>query len=551
MSRFYVNNLYLQNGHLGTVVTLSKDDKKEKAAGWIPETRSSTDVLITETKPSIIAQLIASIFACWINLASGVSVGFATPALPMLRDPTSRLHITENEGSWMASLVMLGALVGGMLAGPFISLGRKRALWLVSVPLTLSWLMIALAQNVWALYLSHFILGACLGVITDASQLYVSEAVSCQWRGALGCIPVLMFNVGILICYTAGIWLGWRQLAFFGCGITFPALVLPIVFPESPSYLVARGQIEEAILALRWLRGSSYDITAEYQELVNCEKGPGLLQRIKGLCDSEILKPLFLTSAIRALSRFCGIRAVLVFTQNILDSSHSSLDVNAAMVITGAVQLFATLIACGLLDRLGRRKLLIVSQGVMGLSMVGLACYVYYYNDFNKQNLLGWIPIVAIMVYIIANSIGLGPVSGIIIGELVPQRHRSIASSITSAVSWLSAFIVTKTFLDLQSALNIHGALWVYGSVCLFGVPFVYFTLPETRGISQYGIEVLFKEKKDNSDKKLKMAQHKALIAVKVQTEKLNNCDSDSSILRSELSSPRHSNQFTTVTNIP
>ena len=217
----------------------------------------------------------ASLFACWINLASGASLGYATPALPKLQDPTSKLHISESEGSWMASLVMLGALGGGMLAGPFISLGRKRALWLVSAPLILSWLLIAFAQNVWALYVSHCILGACLGIITDASQLYVSEAVSCQWRGALGCIPVLMFNVGILICYTAGTWLDWEELAFFGCGLTFPALVLPIVFPESPSYLVARGRVKEAILALRWLRGSTYDITAEYQVrtiIIICEK---------------------------------------------------------------------------------------------------------------------------------------------------------------------------------------------------------------------------------------------------------------------------------------
>ena len=207
----------------------------------------------------------ASLFACWINLGSGASVGYATTALPALQNPNSKLFITESEGSWVASLVMLGALVGGMLAGPFISLGRKRALWLVSVPLSLAWLLIACAQNVWALYVSHCILGACLGIISDASQLYVSEAVSSQWRGALGCIPVLMFNVGILICYTAGSWLGWQELAFFGCGLTFPALLLPLVFPESPSYLVAREKVKEAILALRWLRGPNYDITAEYQ----------------------------------------------------------------------------------------------------------------------------------------------------------------------------------------------------------------------------------------------------------------------------------------------
>jgi hypothetical protein len=98
------------------------------------------------------------------------------------------------------------------------------------------------------------------------------------------------------------------------------------------------------------------------QELLHCEKGPGVMERLKRLCDHEITRPLLLTGAIRALSRFCGLRAILCYTQTILLSSQSSLDVEVATIITGAVQLIATLIACGLLDRLGRRKLLIASQ---------------------------------------------------------------------------------------------------------------------------------------------------------------------------------------------
>lgn len=180
-------------------------------------------------------------------------------------------------------------------------------------------------------------------------------------------------------------------------------------------------------------------------------------------------------------------------------------------------------------------------QGVMGLSLVGLACYHYYHEDLRstRGNLVGWLPVIAIMVYIVANSIGLGPVSGIIIGELVPQRHRSIASSITGAVSWLSAFIVTKTFLDLKSALNLHGALWLYGSVCLTGVLFVYFSLPETRGISQYNIEILFTENRDHNNglTETKMGQSKSRMVLQVSTDKASICD-ECSTYTSKKSSP-------------
>jgi len=177
----------------------------------------------------------------------------------------------------------------------------------------------------------------------------------------------------------------------------------------------------------------------------------------------------------------------------------------------------------------------------MGLSLVGLAYYHYYHEDLRstRGNLVGWLPVVAIMVYIVASSVGLGPVSGIIIGELVPQQHRSIASSITGAVSWLSAFIVTKTFLDLKSALNLHGALWLYGSVCLTGVLFVYFSLPETRGISQYNIEILFTAKRDNNNglTETKMGQSKSRMVLQVPTDKASICD-ECSTYTSNMSSP-------------
>jgi len=543
MTKFYVNNLSLQDGDIRTIsgAVSTGDSKKPIAPAWVPQSTNSTDILIKSLKPRLYPQLMAALLTCWVNLASGASLGYATPALPSLQHPNSRLYITESQGSWVAGLVMLGALAGGVLAGPCISLGRRRALWLVAPPLTLAWVLIALAPNVRFLYIAHFILGMCLGIIADASQIYVSETASAQWRGALGCIPVLMFNVGILICYTAGAWLDWQNLAFFGGGLTLPALLFPIVVPESPSYLVAQGQMEEAIAALHWLRGPTYDITSEYHELLHCEKGPGVVQRLKSLCDRDMIRPLLLTGAIRAFSRFCGVRAILCYTQTILLSSQSSLDVEVATIITGAVQLIATFIACGLLDRLGRRKLLIASQGVMGLSLIGLAFYHYYHEDLRitSGDLVGWLPVIAITVYIVANSIGLGPVSGIVIGELVPQRHRSIASSITGAISWLSAFIVTKTFLDLKSVLNIHGTMWLYGSVCLTGVLFVYFSLPETRGISQYDIDVLFRANRDHNNglTETKMGQSKSLMVLQVPTDKAIICD-ECSTHTSNMSSP-------------
>lgn len=128
----------------------------------------------------------------------------------------------------------------------------------------------------------------------------------------------------------------------------------------------------------------------------------------------------------------------------------------------------------------------------MALSLGVLGGYLYFYQDVRSDS-FSWIPFISILLYILFNGLGLGPISGLIVAELSPQRHRSILSSITGCISWLSAFVVTKTFVDLiKTSMKLYGTLWMYGGICLCGVIFVIIFLPETRGLKQCDIENLF-----------------------------------------------------------
>lgn len=210
-------------------------------------------------------QVVLVSLACWVDIASGVSLGYATPALPSVQSADSSVRLTEEEGSWMASLVMLGALCGGALAGPCISVGRLRALWMMAVPLAAAWALIIAATAPWYLFVAHALMGVVLGVASDSSQIYVSEAASADRRGALGVVPYVMFAVGMLLSFLAGAWLSWKPLAMFGLALTLPPLVLPALLPESPSFLVAQGKHKQARDALRRLRGDRYDVDAELE----------------------------------------------------------------------------------------------------------------------------------------------------------------------------------------------------------------------------------------------------------------------------------------------
>ncbi|XP_066997846.2 facilitated trehalose transporter Tret1 [Anabrus simplex] len=453
--------------------------------------------------------LMATVLACWINLACGASLGFTTPALSDLKNNTSHLTLSEEEGTWMASLSMLGAMIGGLCAGPAISFGRKKALWIAVFPLCAAWVLIVFAQAAWYLCVAQAIMGFSTGVVSDAAQLYVSETSTRRWRGALGCIPVLMFNAGMLVCYIAAYFMSWWTLAAFGACLTLPSVLAPCVLPETPVFLATKGKMKEACAALRWFRGPECDMQEELQQLQYVaslgRKGrPSLKGCVKvwRLLDKTLMKPFFHTLGIRILSRFCGIRPISSYLESIFSSTGSSINKEITTIASGVAQIVGTVIACVLLHRIGRRSLLIWSQIVMGVSLVGLGLCIYFSNFFINQetDMFGWLPFAAVVVYVVSNSVGLAPVSGIILSEIVPQRFRSITSSSTGALSWLSAFIVTKCFYVIEAGLKLHGAIWVFSVMCVLGAVYVYFLLPETRGLTQYEIDNLFVNDAEKND---------------------------------------------------
>ncbi|KAJ8872144.1 hypothetical protein PR048_025746 [Dryococelus australis] len=496
MSIWYIDNLILKRD-----VHNEKSKKALQNFSWTPVHFSRSNSL-KYVQPRFLPQVKAAVLSCWVNLASGASMAYVTPALQTLQLPDSGLALSDSQASWVASLSMLGAFLGGISVGPCIALGRRRALWLVALPLAVSWALVAAATAVWHLCLAQFLSGICMAITADASQVYVSETVSAERRGSLGCVPMLMFNLGTLACWCAGAWLPWDQLAMFCAALALPSLLLPLWFPESPSYLVAHSRTQQALHSLYQLRGKRCDINFEYQELLQCDKGTGFRESMRHMCDNDLLKPLFIMAAVRILSRFCGLRAILTYTKDLLHSTHSVLDERQANIIIGSVQLAATLFGSLVVDKLGRRNILMASQFVMGMSLAALGSFFYFFDesDCAHNSALSWVPLAAILVYIVCNSVGLSPVSGILIGELVPQRYRHVTSSLTGAASWLSAFIVTKTFVDLDRYLHLYGTMWLYCLMCFLGVVFVFFALPETRGLSQYAIDVLFVHSVEDDD---------------------------------------------------
>ncbi|XP_059488166.1 facilitated trehalose transporter Tret1-like [Neocloeon triangulifer] len=482
MSVFYVSNLHLSPGRYQIGDFEEKWDKKSNDL-WksCPSSASSQDQLVKGKSPPFLRQVGAAVVGSWPCLASGASLGFITPALPLLRSPMETVVVSEDTLSWVASVLMLGALLGAALSGPLLAHGRRTTLWIVAGPLAFSWAALALAHAPWPLLLTHFLFGVCMGIIGDAVQLYVSEISHPSHRGALGCIPILMFNAGTLACYTASLFLeSWRNLAWFGVVLTLPGIILPALIPESPSFLASKQKLDVALAALQRLRGLDWDLNAELDELLRLQPVAatwgGRLAALRAAA-----KPILLVGMVRVSSRLCGIRAAMAYLQPVLAATASSVSAETATVVAGGLQWVATLAACFLLDRCGRRVLLVASQAVMAAALVGVAAGPG-----------GPWPLAGLGLFVVANAVGLGPVSSLLLGELVAQQHRSVATSATGAASWVAAFLVTKTFFDLERLLGgVQAVLGLYAACCAMGALAAGLWVPETRGASPLQIENL------------------------------------------------------------
>lgn len=159
----------------------------------------------------------------------------------------------------------------------------------------------------------------------------------------------------------------------------------------------------------------------------------------------------------------------------------------------GAVQVCGTAVACIIMDRYGRRKLLVIAGSGMMVSCIGLGVY-YKLSSVGSTDVydLAWLAAGSLICYILAFALGWGPIPMLLMSEIIPSRARGTASAVTTVTNWVFAFIVTKSFSSLQDIMGLSGTFWLFGACCMLAVLFVIRFVPETKGKSLEDIELFF-----------------------------------------------------------
>lgn len=281
------------------------------------------------------------------------------------------------------------------------------------VPFTVGWVLVCWANGVAMLLVGRILLGISGGAFFVVAPMYIGEIAEKEIRGTLGSFFQLMVTTGILFVYAVGYDLKVFVFSLI-CGVLPLAFGAAFVFmPESPLFYVKKNRSEDAIKSLKFLRGADYDFSSELNELQSQHESDlnNRISFLDALKRRATVKALIIIVGLMFFLQLSGINIVIFYTGFIFNAARINIKPELATILIGVVQVVATFVSSMIVDKTGRRVLLLISISVMAISKILLGVYfLMNENDSKSVANLGWLPVIALCLYIIVFSLGFGPI---------------------------------------------------------------------------------------------------------------------------------------------
>jgi sugar porter (SP) family MFS transporter len=412
---------------------------------------------------------------------------------------------TPAQIGWAMSSALAGCLVGALVSGALSDrFGRKRLLLLSAVLFTITGVLTALAPSFSVFIANRLLGGVAIGLASNLSPMYIAEISPASMRGRFVSVNQLTIVIGILSAQVVN-WLiaepvpagataaqilaswngqtGWRWMFGAEAVPAFLFFLLMFLVPESPRWLVKKGRPEEAETVLAKVGGPGFAAEALADIRSTLDAGEIGRVRFRELLEPGLAKVLLIGVALAVYQQWCGINVIFNYAQEIFTAAgYGVSDVLFNIVVTGAVNLVFTLIAIRLVDRLGRKPLMMA--GSAGLAVVfGLIGASYALHSRGLHILL------LVMVALALYALSLAPVTWVLLSEIFPNRIRGAAMSVSTFALWSACFVLTYTFPLLNKGLGPAGTFWIYGGISVLGFLFIRSRVRETKGKTLEEIE--------------------------------------------------------------
>uniref|UniRef100_A0A5B7B0P4 Putative sugar transporter ERD6-like 16 n=2 Tax=Davidia involucrata TaxID=16924 RepID=A0A5B7B0P4_DAVIN len=429
---------------------------------------------------SINIVLLSTFVAVCGSFEFGSCVGYSAPTQSAIRED---LNLTLAQYSMFGSILTIGAMIGAITSGRIADfIGRKGAMRMSAGFCITGWLAVYFSMGAWSLDMGRFFTGYGIGIFSYVVPVFIAEIAPKNLRGGLTTINQLMIVSGSSVAFLMGTVITWRKLALTGL---LPCIVLLLglfFIPESPRWLAKVGLQKEFEVALRRLRGKDADVSLEAAEIqAYIETLQSLPKaRMLDLFDSKYIHSVIIGVGLMVFQQFGGVNGIGFYVSETFVAAGLSSG-KIGTVAYALIQVPITLVGAILMDKSGRRPLLMVSA-----TGTFLGCFLTGASFFLKSQslMLEYIPILAIsgvLIYIASFSIGMGAVPWVIMSEIFPIHVKGAAGSLVVLVNWLGAWAVSYTFNFLMS-WSSTGTFLLYTGFCALTVLFVAKVVPETKG---------------------------------------------------------------------
>jgi sugar porter (SP) family MFS transporter len=436
----------------------------------------------------------------FVAALGGLLFGFDTAVIAGTLDSLKNtFKLDEIRQGWVVSSAILGCIPGALLSGWLASqFGRRPVLMMAAVLYLVSAIWCGVAATEQSLVWARILGGLAIGFASTTAPIYISEIAPAEYRGRLGMLTQLSINIGILLSYVSNYWIDnsawvldlwgghrdalWQPMFAVAAVPSLLFLVGLFLIPESPRWLAMKGKTAEARRVFEKITNNSGETekllatVAHENSMKNIDENPLFLMKKH----AKVLLTGFFAMIFCLMT---GINIVLYYAPLIFEKTKIDMSAKMQTVVTGLVLFFFTILALWLIDRVGRKRLLLIGSWVMAISMLGLSA-IFYFNKLDNYGVL-----ILILIYIAAFSITWGSVIWVLVGEMFPNSVRATGTSIANFGNWITNFLLTILFPLMLAKLGGSGTFLFYAVANFVAVAFVYFFIYETKGVALEDME--------------------------------------------------------------